>query len=179
MDWREAEKAVVKKCRRLRTKLKHYTPDDIDAKYEEAEFNEELGVIKEAYCEAEESIGELLCSHGDSMPAHQKEHWTRQAIEIPQLMKSHERQLRAAATRAKGNITAPVSNASVSLESTASELARRKRKEALTKMKTLVESIESKSSKLQENIYRVRAQRQQTFSKLKSTALLAYSTTSN
>ena len=141
MDWREAEKVVVKKCRKLQTKIKLYTPDDIDAKYDEAEFNEELGVMKEAYCEADESIGELLLDHGDSMPTQQKEHWTRQATEINQLMKSHERQLRAAATRVKGNITAPASNASVSGESTASELARGKRKETLSKMKTYEESI--------------------------------------
>ena len=89
------------------------------------------------------------------MPTQQKEYWTRQAAEILRLVKSHERQLRAAVTRAKGNITAPASNNSVSGESTASELARETRKEALSKMKTNKESIESGTSKLQDNIYRV------------------------
>jgi len=148
MDWREAEKAVVKKCKKLETKLKRYTPNDIDAKYDEVEFNKELEVMKEAFCEADESIGELLCDYGDSMPTQQKEHWTRQATEILQLMKSHERKLRDAISRAKGNITAPASNTS--------ELARAKRKEALSKMKTHEESIASDASKLQDKIYRVR-----------------------
>ena len=169
MDWREAEKAVVNKCEELQTKLNLYTPDDInDWNYNEAEFYEELEGMKESYCEADESIGELLCDHGDSMPTQQKEHWTRQATEILQLMKSHERQLRAAATKAKGNIATPVSNASASEESTASELTRGKREEVLSKMTTLEESIESKVSKLQENIYRVKAKRKQVLSKLKS-----------
>ena len=156
MDWREAEKAVVKKCKKLETKLKRYTPNDIDAKYDEVEFNKELEVMKEAFCEADESIGELLCDYGDSMPTQQKEHWTRQATEILQLMKSHERKLRDAITRAKGNITAPASNASASGEFTASEVARGKRKKALKKMKTNEESIKSDASKLQDKIYRVR-----------------------
>ena len=168
MDWREAEKAVVNKCEEFETKLNFYTPDDIDRSYNEAEFYDELEGLKESYCEADESIGGLLSDHGDSMPTQQKEHWTRQATEILQLMKSHERQLRAAATKAKGNIATPVSNASASEESTASELTRGKREEVLSKMKTLEESIESKVSKLQENIYRVRDERKQVLSRLKS-----------
>ena len=169
MDWREAEKAVMNKCEEFETKLNSYTPGAF-WNYNEAEFYEELEGLKESYCEADESIGGLLSDHGDSMPTQQKEHWTRQATEILQLMKSHERQLRAAATKAKGNIATPVSNASASEESTASEVARGKRKEVLSKMKTLEESIESKVSKLQENIYRVRAKRKQkqVLSKLKS-----------
>merc|ERR1719233_2060477 len=170
MDWREAEKAVVNKCEEFETKLNFYTPDDItgtilSGTYNEAEFYEELEGLKESYCEADESIGGLLSDHGDSMPTQQKEHWTRQATEILQLMKSHERQLRAAATTAKGNIATPVSNASASEESTASELTRGKREEVLSKMTTLEESIESKVSKLQENIY---PKRKQVLSKLKS-----------
>ena len=67
MDRREAEKAVAKKCEKLLTKLDLYTADDIDRHYDEAEFK------KEAYCEAEESISELLCDYCDSIPTQTKE----------------------------------------------------------------------------------------------------------
>ena len=100
--------------------------------------------MQDSYREADGSIRELLCDHGDSMQTQQKEYWTRKATEILHLVKSHERQLRAAVTLAKGNITAPASNAS--------ELARGKRKEALSKMKTKEKSIESDASKLQDKI---------------------------
>ena len=148
MDWKEAEEEVVIKCEKLQTKLNLYTPEDIDVHYNEAEFMKELGVMKEAYSEVDESIRGLMHNHGNSMPTYKKEHWTRQATEILHLLKSHERQLRAAVSRAKGNITVPASNAS--------ELARGKRKKALSKMKTNEESIESDVSKLQDKIYRVR-----------------------
>ena len=92
--------------------------------------------MKDTYCEAEESISELLRNYGDSIPTQTKEYWKSQATEILQGMKSHERQLRDAVTRAKENITAPASNPSSPEESTASEVARRKRKKALSKMKT-------------------------------------------
>ena len=125
-----------------------HTPDDIDRHYDEAEFK------KEAYCEAEESISELLRNYGDSIPTQTKEYWKSQATEILQGMKSHERQLRDVVTRAKENLTAPASNLSSPEESTASEVARRKRKKALSKMKTNEESIESDIEKLEDKIYR-------------------------
>ena len=156
MDWREAEKAAVKKCRELKSKLKLYTPDDVDMHYDEAEFKKELGVMKQAYCEAEESINDLLDDYDDVIPTQNKEYWNAQVTEILQLLKSHERQLRAAITRVKGNITASASNASVSGDSNASELVRVKRKEALSKMKTNEESIERDVNKLQNKIYRVK-----------------------
>ena len=104
--------------------------------------------MKEAYSEVDESIRGLLRTYGDAIPNQNKEYWKGKATETLQLMKSHERQLRAAVTRVKGNITAPPSNAS--------ELARGLRKKALSKMKTNEESIESDASKLQDKIYRVR-----------------------
>ena len=148
MDWKEAEEEVVIKCEKLQTKLNLYTPEDIDVHYNEAEFMKELGVMKEAYSEVDESIRGLLRDYGDAIPTQIKEHWKGKVTETLQLMKSHERQLRVAATRAKGNNTVPASNAS--------ELARGKRKKALSKMKTNEESIESDVSKLQDKIYRVR-----------------------
>ena len=132
MDWKEAEKAAVIRCDKLQTELNLYTSDDIDGHYDEGEFYKKLGVMHDLYREADGSIRELLRDHADSIQTHQKEYWTRQAREILHLVKSHERKLRDAITRAKGNITAPASNAS--------ELARGKRKEALSKMKTYEES---------------------------------------
>ena len=73
MDWIEAEKAVVKKYKKLQTKLNLYTPNDIDKHYDEAEFKKELESMKEAYCEAEESISKLLCDYCDSIPTQTKE----------------------------------------------------------------------------------------------------------
>ena len=136
------------KCEKLQTKLNLYTPDDIDRHYNEAEFYKKLEAMQEAYSEVDESIRGLLRIYGDAIPTQNKEHWKGKVTETLQLMKSHERQLRAAVTRVKGNITAPTSNASVSGESTASEVARGKRKEVLSKMKTYEESIESDVSKL-------------------------------
>ena len=148
MDWKEAETTVVQKYKDLQTSLDLYTPSDIDEHYDEAEFHRELAAIKEAYRGVDKGIRELMHNHGNSMPTYQKEYWNKQATEILHLLKSRERQLRAAVTRAKGNITAPASNTS--------ELARGKRKKALSKMKTNAESIESDASKLQDKIYRVR-----------------------
>ena len=148
MNWKEDEKVVEAACQELQFNLNLYTPNDIDEHCDEAEFHRELGAIKDGCRGVDKGIRELLRDHGDSMPTQQKDYWTNQAAEILRLVKSHERQLRAALTRAKGNITAPASNAS--------ELARGKRKEALSKMKTNEESIDSDVSKLQEKIYRVR-----------------------
>merc|ERR1711954_577220 len=114
-------------CRRLLTKLNLYTPDDIEGHYDEAEFKEELRGLKEAYSEADESINELLDDYGDVMPTQIKEHWKTQASEIFERLKSHERQLRAAVTRAKGNLSALASNSFSSTESNSSEVARAKR----------------------------------------------------
>ena len=158
MDWREAEKIVVDKCKDLQTKLNLYTLNDIHGHYDEVrvEFYQKLDVMQDSYCEADESILRLLLDYDDAIPTQTKEYWNKQATEILHLLKSHERQLRAAVTRVKENITAPACNASVSGESTSSELARGKRKEALSMMKTNEESIESDGLKLQENIYRGR-----------------------
>ena len=68
MDWREAEKAVVKKCKKLQTKLNLYTPDDIDGHYNVAEFHKKLEAMQDSYCEADESINELLDDYDDVMP---------------------------------------------------------------------------------------------------------------
>ena len=73
MDWRKAEKIVVDKCEDLQTKLELYTPDDINGHYNEAEFYKKLGAMKDAYCEAKESIIDLLVDYDDSMPTRQKE----------------------------------------------------------------------------------------------------------
>merc|ERR1711954_339457 len=142
-------------CRRLLTKLNLYTPDDIEGHYDEAEFKEELRGLKEAYSEADKSINELLDDYGDVMPTQNKEHWKTQASEILERLKSHESQLRAAVTRAKGNILAPASHSSASIESNASEASTGKRKKALSKMKTLELAIENDAKELQEKIYEV------------------------
>lgn len=70
-------------------------------------------------------------------------------------MKSHESQLRAAVTRAKGNLSAPASNSSASVESNASEVARAMGKQALSKMKINEEAIEKDAGKLQDKIYQI------------------------
>ena len=125
MDWREAEKIVVDKCKDLRTKLNLYTLNDIHGHYDEVrvEFYEKLEVMKDSYRKADRSIRRLLRDYGDTIPTQTKEYWNKQATEILQLLKSHERQLRAAITRLKENITAPACKASVSGKSTTSELA--------------------------------------------------------
>ena len=92
MDWREAEKIVVDKCKDLQTKLNLYTLNDIHGHYDEVrvEFYEKLEVMKEAFCEADESIGELLLDYDDAIPTQNKEYWKRKATEILHLLKSHE-----------------------------------------------------------------------------------------
>ena len=152
MDWREVEKAAKKKCRRFQTELNLYTPDDIDSHYNEGEFYKKLGAMQDSYREANENINELLDDYDDVMPTQSKEHWKRQASEILERLKSHERQLRAAVTRAKGNILAPASHSSASIESNASEATTGKRKKALSKMKTLELAIENDAKELQEKI---------------------------
>ena len=156
MDWREDEKAVVEKCMELQTEIEIYTPDDIDGHYNEEDFYKKLGAIQQSYREAKKSINNLLVDYDDVLPTQRKEYWKGKITENLQQMKSHERQLRAALTRVKGNISASVSNASASGESTASELTRAKRKEALSKMKTNEESIEKDVSKLEDKIYCVK-----------------------
>ena len=155
IDWREAEKAVVKKCKKLQTKLNLYTPDDIEGHYDEAEFKEELRGLKEAYSEASVSINELLDDYDDVMPTQNKEHWKRQASEILERLKSHESQVRAAVTRVKGYMTGQTSKSIGSQESNESEDVRGKKKKALSKMKTLEEAIEFDAKELQEKIYEV------------------------
>ena len=98
MDWKEAEEEVAIKCEKLKTKLNLYTPEDIDVHYNEAEFMKELGVMKEAYSEVDESIRGLLRDYGDTIPTQIKEHLKGKVTETLQLMKSHERLLRAAVT---------------------------------------------------------------------------------
>ena len=155
MDWREAEKGVVDKCEELQTKIDLYTPDDIDGHYNEEEFYKKLGAMQDSYSEAKKSIRDLLCDYDDVMPTQKKEQWNRQATEIYERLKSHERQLRAAVTRAKGNLSAPASNSSASVESNASEVARAKRRQALSKMKTNEKAIEKDAGKLQDKIFEI------------------------
>ena len=149
MDWREAEKVVVDKCEDLQAKLNLYTRalallntlKDIDVLYNEAEFRKKLKVMKESYCEADESIKRLLLAYGDAITTQIKEYWKRQATEILHLLKSHERQLRAAVTRAKENISALASNAFASEESNASKVLRAEKKQVLNNLKSDEEAL--------------------------------------
>ena len=137
MDWREAERAAVEKCKRLQTKLHLYNPNNIHGHYEAvtAVLMEELEKIKEVYRSACESIKVLIRDYDDFMSTHQKEYWTKQPRELLHLLKSHESRLRAAVTKAKGNALASSSNSTASEESNASKVPRAKRLQTLSKLK--------------------------------------------
>ena len=104
--------------------------------------------MKDAYCEAKESIIDLLVDYDDSMPTRQKEYWSKQPKELLHLLKSHERQLRIAATRVKENVLASSSNSTASEESNASEVPRAKRLQALSKLKS--DGVDKDAGKLKD-----------------------------
>ena len=70
------------------------------------------------------------------MSTRQKEYWTKQPTELLYLLKSHERQLRAAVTNVKENVLASSSNSSGSEKSDASKVLRAKRLQTLSKLKS-------------------------------------------
>ena len=155
MDWKENEKEVILKCRDLEATLNLYTAEDIEVHFDEDEFKKNLETIQKAYREVNLSIEKFLQDYEDVIPNQQKEFWKNKNKEVLNLVKSHQRQLRSAVTRAKGNLSAPASNSSASVESNASEVARAKRKQALSKMKTNEEAIEEDAGKLRDKIYQV------------------------
>ena len=97
-------------------------------------------------------IGGLLREYSASMQPQRKEWWEARKKSISDEVKAHERQVKAAVTRVKGNMTNQASNSLDSQESNASEIARGKKKKALSKMKGLEEAIESDAKDLQEKI---------------------------
>ena len=165
-------KVTVDKYEDLESKLNLYTPDDIYEDFDEVsphlhsdgdclrynhealvEFRKKLGGIKEACCGAEESIKALLQDYGDSMPSRQKEFWTKQATEIPHLVKSHENELRAAVKSVAQLVLASASNSSESDVSKASkDLRPNKKKQVLTELKS-DEALGNNAGKLQNKSY--------------------------
>ena len=97
-------------------------------------------------------IGGLLREYSASMQPQRKEWWEARKKSISDEVKAHERLVKAAVTRVKGNMTNQASNSLDSQESNASEIARGKKKKALSKMKGLEEAIESDAKDLQEKI---------------------------
>ena len=89
------------------------------------------------------------------MQTPKKEWWEAQKKSIFDEVKIHERLVRAAVIRVKGNLTGQTSNCLGSQESNESEAVRGKKKKALSKMKTLEEAIEFDAKELQEKIYEV------------------------
>ena len=173
MDWKEAEEVVVDQFGDdLEAKLNLYTPDDIYEDYDEVspylqsdddrlrynhevlvEFRKKLGGIREACCRTEKSIKALLQDYGDSMPSRQKAYWTKQATEIPHLVKSHENELRAAVKSVTQLILASASNSSESDESKASkDLTLKKKKQVSTELKS-DGALENDAGKLQNKCY--------------------------
>ena len=173
MDWKEAEEVVVDQFGDdLEAKLNLYTPDDIYEDYDEVspylqsdddrlrynhevlvEFRKKLGGIREACCRIEKSIKALLQDYGDSMPSRQKAYWTKQATEIPHLVKSHENELRAAVKSVTQLILASASNSSESDESkTSKDLTLKKKKQVSTELKS-DGALENDAGKLQNKCY--------------------------
>ena len=127
--------------RRPSNQIKSYTPDDItvdDIKghYSEAEFYKKLDAMHDSYFEAENGIYDLLYDYDDSMPTHQQEYWSKQPRELLHLLRSHSKQLIAAAMRIKENVPTSSSKSSASEESNASEVPRAKRLQTLSKLKS-------------------------------------------
>ena len=108
MDWKETEREVIRKWQNLEATIDLYTANDIEANFDEAEYKEKLKAIEETYKEVNASIKDFLQDYEE------KEFWKNQNKEILNLVKSHQRQLRSAVTRVKGNVTAPASISSVS-----------------------------------------------------------------
>ena len=78
MDWREHESDIILKCQDLEATLGLYTADDIDARFDQAEYKEKLKAIEEAYKEVNLSIGMFLQDYESTIPAQQRKTWKKE-----------------------------------------------------------------------------------------------------
>ena len=152
------EGAILQKCEFLQTKLQLFSAHDVDEDcinlkdIDDSEYKKKLQDIQNVFLEVDDNINGLLRKHNASMQPQRKEWWEAQKKGIFDEVKAHERLVKAAVTRVKGNMTNQASNSLDSQESNASEIARAKKKKALSKMKGLEEAIESDAKDLQEKI---------------------------
>ena len=155
------EGAILQRYEFLQTKLQLFSAHDVDEncinlkEINDSRYEKELKDIQNVFLELDDNINGLLLKYNTSMQPQKKEWWKARKKSNFDEVKAHERLVRAAVTKVKGNMTNQASNSLDSQESNASEIARGKKKKALSKMKGLEEAIESDAKDLQDKIYEV------------------------
>ena len=152
------ESAILQSCDLLQSKLRVFSAQDVDEncinlkEIDDSEYKKELKDIRNVFHEIDVNISKLLREYSATMQPQRKEWWETRKKSIFDEVKAHERLVKAAVTRVKGNMTNQASNSLDSQESNGSEIASGKKKKALSKMKGLDEAIESDAKDLQEKI---------------------------
>ena len=152
----DAENLILIKIRCLKAIFKNFSAEDVDEEcinieeITELDYKKDLEEIHILVLGIAADIIGLLRKHNARMQTQRKEWWKAQRNGIIDEFKAHKRLVKAAVKRANENLKDSTSNSLSSQESNASEVARDKEKEVLSKMKGLEEAIESNNEELQE-----------------------------
>ena len=130
-----AESEILRRCDLLQSKLRIFSAQDVDENYiEDSEHKKKLKDIEDVFLEIDVNISGLLREYNATMQTPKKEWWEARKKSIFDEVKIHERLVRAAVIRVKGNLTGQTSNCLGFQESNESEAVRgckRQEKEGL------------------------------------------------